>query len=231
MNNSTTSIYDLPSDPAGGGIQPGNISMSIQENDQYKQQTQQQTQQQQQTSIPTQLQTESQSQTQQVNQANNFSLDQSTINQIVNGLQKASVSGLTQLPSRDIPRTTETITNDPSVQPNYIPPINPSQMQEDYIQKMQQMNQSTNEIIDEHNKKANFSNSLDNLYDEIQTSLLLAILFFIFQLPIFKKYLFMYLPFMFFNDGNYNLKGYLIISLLFVCIYYFCNKIINIVNF
>ena len=215
MNNSTTSISDLPSDPTGGSIN-GNISMSIQENDQ-------------------QMQAQQQQQSQPVNQGNGngngFSLDQTTINQIVNGLQKASVNGLTQLPSRDIPRTTETITNDAQIQPNFIPQPNPSQMQEDYIQKMQQSNQSMNEIIDEHNKKANFSSSLDNLYDEIQTPLLLTILFFIFQLPIFKKYLFLYVPFLFFNDGNYNIKGYLTISILFGCIYYFCNKVINVVNY
>jgi len=223
MNNSTTSISDLPSDPTGGGLN-GNISMTIQENNQQMQSQmlppsqQQQEQQPQQANLPQ-------------GNGNNFSLDQTTINQIVNGLQKASVNGLTQLPSRDIPRTTETITNDAHIQPNFIPQPNPTQMQEDYIQKMQQMNQSTDEIIEEHNKKANFSNSLDNLYEEIQTPLLLAILFFIFQLPIFKKYLFLYVPFLFFNDGNYNLKGYLIISVLFGCIYYFCNKLLNIVSF
>jgi len=216
MNNSTTSISDLPSDPTGGGIQPGNISMSIQENDQQMQ-----------------GQMQPQIQEQQANQGNGngFSLDQTTINQIVNGLQKASVNGLTQLPSRDIPRTTDAITNDAQIQPNYIPQPNPAQMQEDYIQKMQQMNQSTDEIIDEHNKKANFSSSLDNLYDEIQTPLLLTILFFIFQLPIFKKYLFLYIPFLFFNDGNYNIKGYLTISVLFGSIYYFCNKLLHLFTF
>jgi len=223
MNNSTTSISDLPSDPTGGGLN-GNISMTIQENNQQMQG---------QMLPPSQSQQQPQPQQANLSQGNNnnFSLDQTTINQIVNGLQKASVNGLTQLPSRDIPRTTEAITNDAQIQPNFIPQPNPGQMQEDYIQKMQQMNQSTNEIIEEHNKKANFSSSLDNLYDEIQTPLLLAILFFIFQLPIFKKYLFLYIPFLFFNDGNYNIKGYLTISVLFGCIYYFCNKVLNIVNF
>jgi hypothetical protein len=214
MNN-TTNISDLPSDPTGGG----NISMSIQETGQHQHQQMQQ---------QPQIQQQSQSD---FNQTSQFSLDESTINQIVNGLQKATVNGLTQLPSRDIPRTTDSITNDSQVQPNYIPEINKNQMHEDYINKMNEMNQSNNEIIDEHNKKANFSNSIDNLYEELQTPLLLAILFFIFQLPIFKKYLFLYLPFLFFNDGNYNLKGYLIISVLFGSIYYFCNKVINIVNF
>jgi hypothetical protein len=118
--------------------------MSIQENDQQMQ---------------SHMQSQPENQNQGNGTGNGFSLDQTTINQIVNGLQKASVNGLTQLPSRDIPRNTDTITNDAQIQPNYIPQPNPAQMQEDYIQKMQQMNQSTDEIIGEHNKKANFSNS------------------------------------------------------------------------
>ena len=56
------------------------------------------------------------------NQTNTLSLDQTTISQIVNGLQQASVTGATLLPSRDIPRNTDRITQDPNVQPNYIPP-------------------------------------------------------------------------------------------------------------
>ena len=222
MTNNTTNISDLPSDPTGSGLtnnnnnnhNHNNISMSIHENMQKQN---------------VQIQPEMQPQT--TGQNSSLSLDQTTINQIVNGLQKATVNGLTQLPSRDIPRTTDTITTDPQIQPNYIPEPNKNLMQSDYINQMHRMQQSSNEIIDEHNKKAIFSNSLDNLYEEIQTPLLLAILFFMFQLPIFKKYLFIYLPFLFFNDGNYNLKGYIIISVLFGCIYYFSNKIVNIVSF
>jgi len=216
MNN-TTNISDLPSDPLGSGltnVNNGNISMSIQESMQNQN-----------------IQMQPTMQPQTAGQNSSLSLDQTTINQIVNGLQKATVNGLTQLPSRDIPRTTDAITNDPQIQPNYIPEPNKNQMQEDYINQMQRLQQSTDEIIDENTKKTNFSNSLDNLYEEIQTPLLLAILFFIFQLPIFKKYLFIYLPFLFFNDGNYNLKGYIIISILFGCIYYFSNKVVNIVSF
>ena len=216
MSN-TTNISDLPSDPTGSGltnVNNGNISMSIQESMQNQN-----------------IQMQSTMQQQTAGQNSSLSLDQSTINQIVNGLQKATVNGLTQLPSRDIPRTTDAITNDPQIQPNYIPEPNKNQMRDDYINQMQRLQQSTDEIIDENTKKTNFSNSLDNLYEEIQTPLLLAILFFLFQLPIFKKYLFLYLPFLFFNDGNYNLKGYIIISILFGSIYYCSNKVVNVVSF
>ena len=56
-----------------------------------------------------------------MNTQNPVSLDQTTINQIVSGLQQASATGVTQLPSRDIPRVTENIVRDVQIQPNYIP--------------------------------------------------------------------------------------------------------------
>ena len=51
-----------------------------------------------------------------------MSLDQTTINQIVNSLQQATLSGITQLQSRDIPMTTSGLSADPQVMPNYVPP-------------------------------------------------------------------------------------------------------------
>ena len=56
-------------------------------------------------------------------QPTNVTLDQTTISQIVNGLQQASINGATKLPSRDIPINTNNLSNDPQVQPNYIPQI------------------------------------------------------------------------------------------------------------
>ena len=71
----STSILDLPTDPVGGG----NITLNASENVVQKQMQQQPQQQQ-----PNQGQTP------------NFSLDQTTISQIVTGLQQAAVSGATQ---------------------------------------------------------------------------------------------------------------------------------------
>ena len=59
----------------------------------------------------------------------NISLDQTTINQIVNGLQQASNSGSTLLPSRDIPIKTDNIVIDDQIRPDYLPSNNNS----DYI--------------------------------------------------------------------------------------------------
>lgn len=150
---------------------------------------------------------------------NEVSLDQTTINQIVSGLQQASSTGATQLKSRDIPMSTQGIAQDPQVQPNYIPPT-PNQ---DYIEEME----SNEEIIESYNKKSNYNDNLDQLYDEIQIPLLLSVLFFLFQLPVFKKALFTYFPVLFFKDGNINIYGYLFKSALFGLLYYLLVKIMS----
>ena len=152
-----------------------------------------------------------------------MSLDQSTINQIVSGLQQASITGATQLPSRDIPRSTEQIVTDPEIQPNYIN----QKSEEDYIKNHKH---TPDEIVDKYIKQEHFENTMDSIYDEIQTPFLLTVLYFIFQLPIFKKQLFHYLPFLFNKDGNINLNGLAFVSVMFGGSYYFCKKIMQQLN-
>ena len=152
-------------------------------------------------------------------QINSNSLDQNTINQIISSLQQAGTNGATQLQSRDIPQNTENIINDPQVQVNYIP----TTTNNDYITE----NEETDDIIQNYTRSKNMNNSLDNLYDEIQLPLLISILYFLFQLPIFKKYMFQYLPVLCLNDGNVNLYGYLFNSILFGFIYVMLAKIIG----
>ena len=142
---------------------------------------------------------------------NTNALDQNTINQLINSLQKAG-TGSTQLPSRDIPQNTESIVNDPRVQADYIPPTTNT----DYILE----HEENEDIIQNYTRTNKTNNSLDDLYNELQMPLLIAILYFLFQLPIFKKYLFIYLPMLCLNDGNINLYGFLFNSILFGFIYY-----------
>lgn len=194
MSSDTTSIMDLPTDPTGGGSIGGNVSLSINETNQV---------------IPN---------ANVGGQGQGVSLDQSTINQIVNGLQQASSAGLTQLQSRDIPRNTENIIQDPQIQPNYIPP---NRETEDYIGDYE----DNDEIISKYNRRVEQDSSLDQLYDEIQVPLLICILYFLFQLPIFRRLLFKYFPVLFFRDGNINIYGYLFTSVLFGTLYYFISKV------
>jgi hypothetical protein len=148
---------------------------------------------------------------------NGNNLDESTIHQIVSGIQQASVAGATSLPSRDIPQNTEHIIRDPQIQPNYVPP--PPVNKSDYI-----MNEN---ITDHYSKEENRNDQLDAFYDEFQTPLLLSVLYFMFQLPIFKATLCRYISFLCKPDGNYNLNGYLFTSILFSAIYYFLMKVVS----
>ena len=157
----------------------------------------------------------SQNQNQNPNQNSGLSLDASTISQIRTSLQEASIHGATKLSSRDIPMISPI---DPSVQTDYVPP--PPPYQKDYIR-----NYDDSDIIQDYNHNKQNQNSLDEMYNEIQTPLLLGVLYFLFQLPFFKKFLFQYTSFFFSIDGNLNLNGFLFTSLLFSIIYYTLNKI------
>jgi len=187
----TTSIMDLPTDPTGGGSIGGNISLTANEKI---------------SSTPVQSTTGA-----------GVTLDQTTINQIVSGLQQASSSGATQLPSRDIPRNIEGIMQDPQVQPNYIPP----QSNNDYITEYEE----NEDIIKNYNRKAQYSDSLDQIYEDIQIPLLISVLYFLFQLPIFRRYLYKFFPALFSKDGNLNLYGFCFTSALFGLLYYILTKI------
>jgi hypothetical protein len=192
MENSTN-IMDLPTDPANGG----NIKISA---------------------------TESVLANPNPNNScnsNSMSLDQTTINQIISGLQQASASGATQLISRDVPMTTTNLTQDPETRANYIP--NLPETNNDYIGN----NSSPYEMIDKYNSRIERNNYMEDVYKEIQIPLLLSVLYFLFQLPVFKKCLFSYFPILFTNDGNFNINGYLFTSILFSIFYYLLNKINN----
>lgn len=127
------------------------------------------------------------------------SIDQETMNEILNGLQSA---GTTQLPSRDIPQHTTSHTIDNQIQPNYVPQSD----EHGYVE---------NDIIEDKHASVKFASIDERFYNEIQGPLMFAILYFIFQLPIVKKTMFVYLPFLFMNDGNINLYGYVSTSILF----------------
>lgn len=180
----TTSILDLPTDPAGGGNISNNISISASE----------------------------------IKQNSGVTLDQTTISQIVNGLQQASSTGVTQLPSRDISMSTNNITTDPHVQTNYVPQVS---NQNDYIKNYE----TSEDMINGYNKNAHYKDSLDEMYSEIQTPLLLSVLYFLFQLPFFRKNLLTYFPILFSTDGNFNINGFVFSSILFGLMFYLLNKI------
>jgi hypothetical protein len=151
-------------------------------------------------------------------QQQGVALDENTISQIVSGLQRASVNGATLLPSRDIPTTTANISTDAQVQPNYIPPA--ALLQNDYIKNQEE----TDDISNHYNKRMESQNSLDEMYNELQTPFLLMVLYFLFQLRFYRKFLFNFFPILFSKDGNININGLFFNSILFGFAYYVLNK-------
>jgi hypothetical protein len=145
-------------------------------------------------------------------------IEQTTLNSLISGIQQASASGLTTLPSRDIPQMTSEVALDNQVKPNYVP-----QQQGNYIDN----NITPDYIINEQRRQQNKMDTLDVMYDELQVPILLAIIFFLFQLPIFRTYLLRFAPSLFNKDGNPNLSGYIINSILFALLYYIIKNSLN----
>ena len=127
---------------------------------------------------------------------------QGQTNEFVTGIQQAAATGALELPSRDIPLTQDHITNDVEAHASYIPSEPQYYIQQPITQQIKQ------------------DDSLDKFYDNLQTPIILAVLYFIFQLPIVKSASRKYIPLVFANDGNMNLSGYLIHSFLFAIVYY-----------
>jgi len=192
MIDSTTSIGDLPLASGGGG--GGNIVMETRDVVQPP------------PSVPVQA-----------NQMPN-PIQQQEVNKLVAGIQQASATGATQLPSRDIPMETAHIVNDQQVQPNFVPPPTvPQYIIEESSERLLEMNKSRNIQ----------SNSVDLLYDELHVPLILAILYFIFQLPISHKYLKSALPFIYKADSNFTFIGYVTISIIYAMTFYSINIVMK----
>jgi hypothetical protein len=223
--SSTTSIHELPVDPAGGSGQ-ANVQLSVNESI-SPQIPPQQASAQIAPQPPVAPQAPSMPPTQTSLPPPNTipqTLDPESINSIVTGLQQASASGVTQLMSRDMPITSDHLANDEQIKANYVPPV--EEDQNDYLTE----EEDNDDILNAYNKKIESENQFDKIYEELQTPLMLAILFFVFQLPFLKKQLFVFVPALFMNDGNYNLYGFVIVSILFAFVYHFITKSMSLFN-
>ena len=147
----------------------------------------------------------------------NAELSKDSINKIIEGLQQASTSGSTSLQSRDIPMSMDQITHDFTARPNYVPATEKI----NYIQ-----DEETMETLIKQ-KREEKKNQMEYFYDEIQTPLLVMVMFFVFQLPIFKKSMVNNFQAFFQRNGNYNLKGMVFTTVLFGGFYYSIIKTIK----
>ena len=125
-------------------------------------------------------------------------------------LKEAAAAGATVLPSRDIPQNTLPLQHDKEIKPNFIP-----KQDEDYIGNILDRER----IIHENQKKQNQSDNMDYIYQQLQIPLLVGIIYFMYQLPIVRKNMLVFLPNLFNKDGNPKLSGYIFNSIVFALLY------------
>lgn len=147
---------------------------------------------------------------------NNIKLDD-----IFKQVQDVGSNGELNLPSRDIPIDETKMSMDNISKPNYVP------KNEDYIQNIYE---SYDDIKDSQRRKQNKQDSLEVLYDEMQTPLLLCVLYFIYQLPSFNNILSKYIKSIFKTDGNLNIYGLITKSVLFAITYYSLDKLLEYIS-
>jgi hypothetical protein len=140
-------------------------------------------------------------------------------NEMIKQLQQANQAGATGLPSRDIPSNTNEIHADVQIKPNFIPEADNT----DYIRNYQ----SQQDLVNQCAATQQNVDSLDSFYNEFQLPLLIGVLYFLFQLPIFRKTVKNILPSLYGSDANPNLQGYTFNSFLFATIFYILIKIVN----
>ena len=139
-------------------------------------------------------------------------------NKIISGIKSAAGANMTQLPSRDVPRQQHRYTQDPSVQPNYVPPPPPDKS--DYIDD----HDSMQSMIEQNKKKELQNERLETIYEEIQIPIFVMFLYLVFQLPIFQRFLKAQMPALFGSDGNPKLAGYLFKTIMFGAAFYLIQK-------
>lgn len=153
-------------------------------------------------------------------QAQQNTLSQDEASSLVSGLQQASQAGVLSLPSRDIPMVSSQVAMDGEARVNYVP--KPSPGQPDYIGNTQ----TADEIIAHSNKIKSREDTMDSIYEELQTPLLIAIMFFVFMIPSVRAFMFKSFPMLLQADGNPTLGGYVYVAALFGLIYYVLNKLL-----
>jgi Fe2+ transport system protein B len=136
--------------------------------------------------------------------------------------QKSQIESLQKqrLPSRDIPQDQSNYTNDEEITPNYIPR---KAQKNDYVRDYEDMTEKNLKEYEEKNRKEKM---IDRILTEFQTPVFIIILFFLFQLPIINTMIFKRFSFLsiYNTDGNFNMIGLVLKSIIFGGLYYFTMK-------
>jgi hypothetical protein len=126
-----------------------------------------------------------------------------------------------RLPSRDIPMNSLEFQQDAEIQANYVPR---QRMASDYVRDYEQQ--------DRHRDRSKVAlQTADDWYQRLQIPILVSLMFFIFQMPVFNTFLRKNFTFLtiYNDDGNFNIVGLVFKSILFGILFYSMQQFL--VNF
>ena len=127
------------------------------------------------------------------------------------------------LPSRDIPMNTLEYQHDAEIKANHVPSV---KLTSDYIRDYERANE---EELKLHRQNLYRQETAQSTIGELQVPILVAVLYFIFQIPIINTIMRKYLSFanLYNEDGNFNLSGLILKSIIFGGIFYSLQSIAN----
>lgn len=155
------------------------------------------------------------------------------MNEVMQGVQRASANGMTMIPTRDIPMNPNAFTHDEQSRPNYVP--QPQQQMSgmgmsggsggsaDYIKD----HTSMENIVRANARQSNQIDTIEAIYYDLQMPILIGVLYFIFQMPVFRAQLLHFLPSLFGEDGNFKIMGLTATSVMFAGTFFVIMKIFN----
>ena len=126
------------------------------------------------------------------------------MNEVMQGVQRASANGMTMIPTRDIP-------------------MNPNAFTHDYIKD----HTSMENIVRANARQSNQIDTIEAIYYDLQMPILIGVLYFIFQMPVFRAQLLHFLPSLFGEDGNFKIMGLTATSAMFAGTFFVIMKIFN----
>ena len=155
------------------------------------------------------------------------------MNEVMQGVQRASANGMTMIPTRDIPMNPNSFTHDDQARPNYVPDPRSVHFQDgagggggggaDYIKDYESMES----IVRANARQSNQLDTIEAIYYDIQMPILVGVMYFIFQMPVFRAQLLHFLPSLFGEDGNFKMIGLTATSAMFALVFFIIMKLLN----
>ena len=207
INSMSSNLAQLPTDPTGGGSIGGAVQMTAVEQDNVI------------NNLQRQINNQAPSTQSNMQENSTINLSQSTISELVTGLQKASNNGNTGLSTRDIPVNESRVAADEKIVPDYIPPVE----EDDYVEH----DQDNENIIQEYENTENTYKTAENIYEELQAPIVVAIIFLLFQLPGFRRFIKKIIPGVYNADGQLNVFGYIFYSITAAIFVFLSKRLVN----